>query len=88
MVSHIRGRYDCILYIVCGIHDALYAEFCILYMNTASGAESTLNVGGVFQHFSQFFGNFRKSGVYCVIKFGAVTKFGWDKISVVTKYGV
>ena len=33
--------------------------------------------GGVFQHFSQFFGNFRKWGVYCVIKFGAVTKFGW-----------
>ena len=38
-----------------------------------SGAESTLNVGAVFQHFSQFFGNFRKWG--CIV-FGAITKFG------------
>ena len=28
-----------------------------------SGAESTLKVGGVFQHFSYFFANFRKWGV-------------------------
>ena len=49
------------------------------HMLVVSGAESTLNVGGVFQHFSQFFGNFRMrkwgcNKIWCSHKIRVVTK--------------
>ena len=42
--------------------------------------------GGCISTFFPIFWQFQKVGVYCVIKIGAVTKFG-DKISLVTRYG-
>ena len=56
---------------------AMTLENPLKYMNQR--CRKHFECGGVFQHFSQFFSNFIQWGVYCVIKFGAVTKFRWWK---------